>query len=260
MLLKDGPQHRNALLHHRMVIWSKVHCGTIHEREVAHHRAAYRICPLTSVLICHPAMDTTATTIHPEKMLESKVLSKSSLQYRNSSSHEAPTAVTHRGAFTTGTNAIVVIHIDIEDHLTLYRIKVLRIGVVVLGWSRINRSDIEFDGYTIYQMLFQSGNSLEGVPPGVDIIRIGKTELTVPEGDVIIGATVAQPLKHLSVRKEARVVDLEHREKVLFVECNRRAAHRRGLTSIHLLALNVSFTGNLHWFCHFCFCLPNVRQ
>ena len=92
------------------------------------------------------------------------------------------TTLTDIGALTARPHIIVVVHIDIEDHLFLHRYESLFVTcVVTVGRNIINGSNIDFVGDLVDQRLPKMLSILEAKVTTVDIVGQGEAKLTLVE-------------------------------------------------------------------------------
>mmetsp|Transcript_21408 Transcript_21408/g.35426 ORF Transcript_21408/g.35426 Transcript_21408/m.35426 type:complete len:245 (-) Transcript_21408:227-961(-) len=118
--------------------------------EVGSHSASSFIGKGTSLLVTHPCVHTTTSTVEPGNVFKAKVLAKALFHNFHCHGHHLPAFSTNLGtAAPTLTNVIIVSKIDIKNEFTLFCLEALSDGLMILGWVRKDSPDINLHGFSL---------------------------------------------------------------------------------------------------------------
>uniref|UniRef100_A0A7C8ZB10 Uncharacterized protein n=1 Tax=Opuntia streptacantha TaxID=393608 RepID=A0A7C8ZB10_OPUST len=104
-------------------------------------------------------MYTTSTTEHPEDVIETKIISESSVDDFDSNCHQWPTISAHISPRAAVSDIIIVCHIYIKYQLSFHRsediITSLCIGMPLRWINTVNRPNIYFEGAFLLDSSFK---------------------------------------------------------------------------------------------------------
>ena len=129
---------------------------------VADHCLSHVVLHFPRCFVTDPGVNTSTAREDPQQIGKVKVLS----QYLSDNDHcnlevgEAPLA--YVCPFAAGSNIVVVVHIDIEDHLFVGGNEGFFVtSIVSVGWDVVYSTDVDFVWYSVHQCFFEVFSCLE---------------------------------------------------------------------------------------------------